>query len=1129
MKAQVRNSGDAHAEPGGLAVTGVLVGDVYLSRPAATARSSYRYQVEQVFPWDLVGREDELAELARFCKAAEGPAYQWWQGPAWAGKSALMAWFVRHPPPGVRLVSFFVTARWFGQSDWTAFLRVVVEQLAEAAGQPMPDLTAEATPAGVFHRLLKAAAASCSQAGERLVLVVDGLDEDRGVTAGPGEHSIAALLPANPPPGVRVLVSGRPDRPVPRDVPSSHPLRSPDVVRPLAVSAQARVIRDDAERELDHLLDDGGPGHDLVGFVATAGGGLTTGDLAELTVLPERTVVRTLRAVTGRTFQRRREGWSTGDVYVLAHEELQRAAVENLGAGERARYLVRLHAWADRYRAAGWPQGTPEYLLRGYVRLLHSQGDLARMTGLATDRARLDRMLDVAGGDAVAFAEIALAQGTVCAQDDPDVAAMLALAASRYRLFLRSSRIPASLPSAWAAVGNMERARTLARSIMSWGGLGGVDVRAIRPLAEMLAEAGDFDGAETFVREEGLSWWLDLAPLLAGLVAAGRYDRVEALAVDIPGWFPDLSAVLADAFVAAGELDRAQRAVRSIDDPEVLALPVVRVARALAQADRTQEARSLAAWAADVFTPGSGPEAAASEEERAEQIRLLAVVATAMVAADDGDNARRLAARIEEFGYGGKNNRLHALARLLPLWRDLGEPGEVARIRNLVERELHGGGYLLTDYAAPGLVAMVRGLIELGDLDEARRVLRPAWDGALRNLERRYPFLGSGPLLDLMRVLPDLGEHERLDGIVHEIDDQEYRDEALEVRAELHAAEEAFEQACVTGRLIADPVRQEGLLSRLVPRLIEAQEFDLVESVLSALSDPSHREQARDALAEALAASGAWDRAAALVELVPWHRRAEPLLHLANLAPDEDKPVWGRRALAALEESDAHWPEVLRLVLTAEALAAAREPEAASRTADEAGELLRTLLKLPPRLRLSRWTELLGAAARSLGDPVRGLAYAHEAGALADSLPDVAERASALEELAGTLLDVGLADEGAAVAERIPDDQMRSALLTRVFAEALASGATDRAERYAQPAFDAAQAIHHPWAQAQALAGLAAVARDAGWLADGAVIAGAIEEPGARTAALAEVVHAQARAGEGEGARALVAEAEAAA
>ncbi|WP_261558194.1 hypothetical protein, partial [Frankia tisae] len=42
------------------------------------------------------------------------------------------------------------------------------------------------------------AAAYCEARGQRLVLVVDGLDEDRGVT-GPGARSIAGLLPANPP------------------------------------------------------------------------------------------------------------------------------------------------------------------------------------------------------------------------------------------------------------------------------------------------------------------------------------------------------------------------------------------------------------------------------------------------------------------------------------------------------------------------------------------------------------------------------------------------------------------------------------------------------------------------------------------------------------------------------------------------------------------------------------------------------------------------------------------------------------------------------------------------------------------------------------------------------------------
>jgi hypothetical protein len=43
-----------------------------------------------------MGREEELAELAAFCQEAGG--YRWWRAPAWAGKSALMSWFVLHPP-----------------------------------------------------------------------------------------------------------------------------------------------------------------------------------------------------------------------------------------------------------------------------------------------------------------------------------------------------------------------------------------------------------------------------------------------------------------------------------------------------------------------------------------------------------------------------------------------------------------------------------------------------------------------------------------------------------------------------------------------------------------------------------------------------------------------------------------------------------------------------------------------------------------------------------------------------------------------------------------------------------------------------------------------------------------------
>jgi hypothetical protein len=85
--------------------------------------------------------------------------------------------------------------------------------------------------------------------GERLILVVDGLDEDRGV-GGPDAYSVAALLPANPPTGMRVVVAGRPDPPIPDDVPRWHRLREPGIIRPLVPSAYAQGIETLAQQEL---------------------------------------------------------------------------------------------------------------------------------------------------------------------------------------------------------------------------------------------------------------------------------------------------------------------------------------------------------------------------------------------------------------------------------------------------------------------------------------------------------------------------------------------------------------------------------------------------------------------------------------------------------------------------------------------------------------------------------------------------------------------------------------------------------------------------------------------------------------------------------------------------------------
>ena len=135
--------------------------------------------------------------------------------------------------------------------------------------------------------------------------MVDGLDEDRGVTTGPDAHSIAALLPARPPAGLRVIVAGRPDPPIPADVPDDHPLRDPAIVRVLDGSRWAAVVKADMQRELKRLLHGNPAEQDLLGLVAAAGGGLSAGDLAELTGLPRYEIEENLNAVAGRTFTAR--------------------------------------------------------------------------------------------------------------------------------------------------------------------------------------------------------------------------------------------------------------------------------------------------------------------------------------------------------------------------------------------------------------------------------------------------------------------------------------------------------------------------------------------------------------------------------------------------------------------------------------------------------------------------------------------------------------------------------------------------------------------------------------------------------------------------------------------------------
>lgn len=596
-----------------------------------------------------------------------------------------MSWFVLNPPPGIRLVSFFITARLSGQGDRVAFAEAVQEQLAELLGVPVPTYLTDVNREAHLLALVDQAAEACQRGGRRLVLLVDGLDEDLGWTTRAEAHSIAALLPAYPSAGMRIIVAGRSDPPLPADVPADHPLRDPAVVRPLSPSPHAQVVKHEAQRELKRLLHGTPAEQQLLGLLTAAGGGLSGPDLAELTGFGLQEIADILHAVTGRTFRSSLGRWrSDTAIYLLGHEELQQTASSYLGSARMDGYRQQLHEWADQYRASGWPPQTPEYLVRSYFRLLQGTGDTTRMIALATDSARHDRMFEITGGDRTALSEVVRAQEAVLADEGADLPVMARLAVRREALRQRNSNVPGHLATVWAQLGHPRRAEALAQSITDPAEQAG----ALESVALIAVEAGDLDYAEHLassitapneqitvlarmavaaanagdtdrahrVAEQAQAlaelipkpWlqiraWVTLAQTAvqlrdrAGFVAFA--DRAETLARSLSHPFPQLQelSLIAEAMARVGELDRAERLGGLIPEPRERTLLLTRIARAAADIGNPGRARSFIdqahALSADVADPRSRAQAlaviarTAADFDNAEHTYALSVTA----------------------------------------------------------------------------------------------------------------------------------------------------------------------------------------------------------------------------------------------------------------------------------------------------------------------------------------------------------------------------------------------------------------------------------------------------------------------------------------------------------------------
>jgi hypothetical protein len=133
-------------------------------------------------------------------------------------------------------------------------------------------------------------------------------------------------------------------------------------------------------------------------------------------------------------------------VYLFAHETLRVVAEEAFGHSVE-QYLARIHAWADGYRSRGWPESTPQYLLRPFGRLLAARGDLERLVQLATDTKQHDRLRELGSADETAIQQIVAAQQLLLTDTGPNLTTAVVLALQRDRLTRRYDFLPDAVPA----------------------------------------------------------------------------------------------------------------------------------------------------------------------------------------------------------------------------------------------------------------------------------------------------------------------------------------------------------------------------------------------------------------------------------------------------------------------------------------------------------------------------------------------------------------------------------------------------------------------------------------------------------------------------------------------------------
>lgn len=459
----------------------------------------YRRQAQELAPTSLQGRMRELMRIANFCRS-DG-SYAWWQAGPWAGKTALLAWTACHPPTGVDVISYFITTRLSTHASSDVFVESVIDQAAALMGVPVPSGPTAARHALMLTLLDRASEISASD-GRKLLLIVDGLDEDACANSS-DQPSVMSLLPKLPAAAMRVLLASRPSPGIPMDVADDHPLRAV-AMWALRPSRHAQTIELAAKGEMTKALRRSSRERDVLGFVTASGGGLSLTDLEELTAAPPYELEVILAGPLGRTV-----AFIAGSMS-FAHETLASMAAEGLGRALHP-YRARLDQWASSYAESHWPDATPTYLLREYFELLEAHDDLAVMFSYAWSSKRHDRLFELTGGDHAALTEIKRTRAKILARGNPDLNSLLHLAYREDELYAVNEAVPPGLPRILAKLGYVQNAEALAHG----SGSSAEASRGLAMLAAVFAATDRLRETKSILDEVSDPGWL-----VFGLIAA---------------------------------------------------------------------------------------------------------------------------------------------------------------------------------------------------------------------------------------------------------------------------------------------------------------------------------------------------------------------------------------------------------------------------------------------------------------------------------------------------------------------------------------------------------------------------------------------------------------------------------